>query len=631
VRGRGGQPARLVATLCALALLGAHAPDGFRFSRPVEARSGWSRLTLPDEVLDACRSGLPDLRLAAASGEEIPYAPEEAIAAKASRFPLTDVESTPRRETTAILDRGAGASLARSVDLEIAEAEFLKPVVLEASADRASFREIARGSVFAARGARSTTLRFPPNDRRYWRFRFDDRNGDPIHPSAASVDSAATPPAQREIPLTWSLTRDEPAALAARLPAANLGVTAVRVSMADPAFERPARVYERIFFRDEVVRRLVGSAVLRRAPGGPEETDIAVCDPSGRNLEIDIDNGDSPPLQVTGLTALARSRSILFYATESMTLLYGSLSAPAPHYDVARVLSRGAPPAIAGATLGPLRELTASAAVALPPRGAPVSAGDWKNHQPVRNLSAGVVYLDLSGRLASELSTVRLIDAANRQIPYVVERGARSRTLPATLRSSQKESRTLVEVSGFDPADRPDAVTLSAASPEFFSREVRVFEVEHDARGPAGERVLGTARWERQPGAPPALWTIPIAPPQEKTVTVEIENGDNAPLAVARAQLHVPFVRIDFVPPPGETVTLLSDNPQASAPRYDFAMVADRVLAAPAQPATLGPAAAAAPPVGLPRWFWAAVAAAALLVLASLARTLRTETPRDTG
>jgi hypothetical protein len=627
VRGRGGQPARLAATLCSVAFLGALAPGGFRFSRPVEAPSGWSRLALPDDVLDVCRPGIPDLRLTAASEEEVPYALEETIASRASRFPLTDVESTSRRETTAILDRGVGAPLARSVDLEIAEAEFLKPVVLEASADRASFREIARGSVFAARGARSTTLRFPPNDRRYWRLRFDDRNGDPIHPTAARVDPAGTPPTSREIPLTWSLTRDEPAVLAARLPAANLGVTAVRVSVADPAFERPARVYERIFFRDEVVRRLVGSGLLRRAPGGPEETEIAVCDPAGRNLEIDIVNGDTPPLRVTGLTALGRSRSILFYATGSVTLLYGSLSAPAPRYDVARALSRGEPPSVANATLGPPRELTPAGAVALPPRGAPLSAGEWKIHQPVRNLSAGVAYLDLSGRLASELSTVRLIDAANRQIPYVVERGARSRILAATLRSSQKETRTLVEISGFDPADRPDAITLSAASPEFFSREVRVFEVERDARGPAGDRILGTARWERQPGAPPASLTIPIAPPQEKTITVEIENGDNSPLAVTAAQLHVPFVRIDFVPPPGETVTLLSDNPQASAPRYDFAMVADRVLAAPAQPAALGPAAAAPPPAGLPSWFWIAVAAAALLVLASLARTLRTETP----
>jgi hypothetical protein len=263
--------------------------------------------------------------------------------------------------------------------------------------------------------------------------------------------------------------------------------------------------------------------------------------------------------------------------------------------------------------------------VALPPRGAPVATAAWRNRQPVRNLSGHVAYLDLSGRLARELPTVRLIDSASRQIPYVVESGVRARLLPATLRTTQRDSRTLADVSGFDPADPPDAVTLFAAAPEFFSRDLRVLEVERDARGPAGERTLGAAHWERQPGAPPAPLTIPIAPPREKIVTVEIENGDNAPLLLARAQLHIPFVRIDFVPPPGEPVTLLSDNPQASAPRYDFAMVANRVLAAPARPAALGPAIAAPPPSGLPRWFWIAVAAAALLVVVALIRTLRPE------
>jgi hypothetical protein len=613
---------RLAAAFCCLILLGAMPPGGFRFSRPVNAHAGWSRLTLPDDVLDACRPGFPDLRLATDGGEEIPYAFEDAVAARASRLSLTDVESSPRRETTAFLDRGLGAPPARSVDLEIAEPEFLKPVVLEASQDGASFREFARGSLFAAPGVRSTILRFPSNDRRFWRFRFDDRNGDPVHPLAARVEPEGAARAPREIPLAWSRSAEE---LAARLPAANLGVTAVRLSVGDPAFERPARIYERIFFRDEVVRRLVGTGVLRRAPGGREETEIAVCDPTARNLEIEIDNGDAPPLHVTGLAAVARPQAVLFYGLANPTLLYGSASAPAPRYDVAAALSRGAPPAVSDASLGPARELIAAPAVAPPPRGAPVAAAAWRNRQPVRNLSGNVAYLDLSGRLARELPTVRLVDAADRQIPYVVESGVRTRLLPATLRATQKESRTLVDVTGFDPEDPPDAVTLFATAPEFFSRDVRVLEVERDARGPAGERTLGTARWERQPGAQPAPLTIPIVPPREKRVTVEIENGDNAPLLLARAQLHIPFVRIDFVPPPGEPVTLLSDNPEASAPRYDFAMVANRVLAAPARPAALGPAAGVAPPSGLPRWFWAAVAVAALLVVVALVRTLRPE------
>ena len=40
-------------------------PTAFRFSRPIEGASGWTRLDLPDDVLDACRPGLPDLRIEA--------------------------------------------------------------------------------------------------------------------------------------------------------------------------------------------------------------------------------------------------------------------------------------------------------------------------------------------------------------------------------------------------------------------------------------------------------------------------------------------------------------------------------------------------------------------------------------
>ncbi len=628
---RGAARGRAVgAALFSIGLLGALAPGDFRFSRPVSTRPGWSRLELPDDVLDACRPGLPDLRLTDAGGREIPFAFEDAVAVDVARFPLADVESAPKRETIALLDRGAGAAAAQAANLEIAESEFLKPVVLEASEDRIAFREIARGSLFAAPGARSTTLRFAPNDRRFWRFRFDDRNGDPIHPSAVRVEPAGAAAAAREIALPWSTSASEAPAMEIHLPAANLGVSAVRLSVREPAFERPARVYERIFFRDEVVRRLVGAGLLRRAPGGQGETEIPVCDPAGRTLQVEIDNGDGPPLTVTGLAVLARRRAVLFYdAGRGATLLYASPSILPPRYDMAAALSRGFPPAPADASLGAPREIGAPRAVLPAPRGAVVDPSAWRTRRPIRAALSDVAYLDLSGRMAGEVASIRIVDGANRQIPYVVETGARSRPRPAALRTTQREGRTIAELSGLDPAEPPDAVTLSAAGPEFFSREVRVVEIARDARGPAQERLLGAAHWERQPGATPAPLTIPIAPPQERVLSIEIENGDNAPVILAKAQIHVPFVRLDFVPPPGESLTLLSDNPQASAPRYDLAMLAERVLAAPARPAALGPAAAAPPQAALPKWFWAAVAAAALLVALALVRTLGAEDRRD--
>jgi hypothetical protein len=172
-----------------LATRDAAAADAFRYSRPVTAPSGWTRLEIPPDVLAACRRGLPDLRVTA-SGTDVPYVLEQSLGAVDDTWALTNVESVNGVETTAIADRGAHPSAAVRATIDVAAPAFLKPVVLEASDDRATWKEFARGSIFATGGARMTTLRFAPNDRRYWRVRLDDRNGSPVVPR--SLAGAAT-------------------------------------------------------------------------------------------------------------------------------------------------------------------------------------------------------------------------------------------------------------------------------------------------------------------------------------------------------------------------------------------------------------------------------------------------------
>jgi hypothetical protein len=609
-----------------LAILPAVSDPSFRFSRDVKTSTGWCRIELPDDVLDACRPDLPDLRLRDANGQDVAYAWERSEGLSA-RWELTNVESVPRHETLARVDRGRHAPLSRSTTLEIADAEFLKPVVLESSEDGLSFREVVHGSVFATGEVRATTLRFAPNDRRFWRFRFDDRNGDPIRPVAVHIEVASQALPTREISLPFSTTsQDYTTTVVASLPAANLAVGAMAFSIAEPAFERRVRISERIFFRDEVVRRLVATSVLRRGSSGDEIPDIGLCDLSGKFIEIEIEDGDSPPLHISRLAALARPRSILFFSPDGATLamLYGSPRAPAPRYDLGAALRGGPPRRLASATLGPSREIGSPALVSAPSRGAPVDASAWKVRQPITVPTSGTVaYLDLTGSVARDVAGLRILDSRNRPVPHIVEQSARKTTRSVATRVSQKGTATIVEISDLDPAQPPDAVTLWASDPEYFSRDVAVVETPHDGRGAGENRVLAAARWDRRPGEKSRPITIPIAPPLEKSLRIEIQNGENAPIAITNASIEIPFVRIDFVFEPGEDLTLVTDNPQAPPARYDLAMVANRVLEAPASAARL---AVAAPPAGkkaLPGWFWAAVVVAALLVTVALARTLR--------
>ena len=82
--------------------------------------------------------------------------------------------------------------------------------------------------------------------------------------------------------------------------------------------------------------------------------------------------------------------------------------------------------------------------------------------------------------------------------------------------------------------------------------------------------------------------------------------------------------RLDFLFAPADHLTLLADNPLAGPPRYDLALVAERVLASPAEPASLGEvtrAAEAMPKV--PPWFWLIVSLAAAILFLAVGRALR--------
>ena len=622
--------------LAVVAILGLAAPPAqFRYSRPIEAPAGWVRLVLPDDVLDACRPGLPDLRIQDETGGEIPFAVEQELIADSQRFSIQNLESVDKTETSGIVDRGPSPGFADALTFEVAGTDFLKPVLVQSSDDRSSWADVGKGSIFATDGVRMLTLRLPENDRRYLRFRLDDRNGAPIRPDAVVVRARIGEPeghsGERTLAIKPLASDTETVSrYSAILPAANLAVTALRFQADDPAFSRPVRVYERILFRDEVFRRLVAEGRLARGPGsGGGDIDLPVAGLAGKSLEIEIENRDSPALSGLRVTALARGRTLRFLVRESarLRMVYGSSGARAPQYDLGRAFEGGSPAAAAEATLGPpLSGDVAALPVAAPPRAPLVGSEQWTSRRPIElPTEAGVAYLDFYD-LPRGVSDLRIVDASNRQVPYLVEQGSHEHRRQVELIVSNEGTRTLARIEASSDLRSADAIELSASGPDYFSRDVVVREEEQDPRGVTGSRTLGAARWERHPGEEAPVLRIPIArlSGTRSALQIEIENGDNVPVAIAGASVLISATRIDFVFTPGEHLFLMSGNPQARPPTYDFDMLAGLILASPADAARLNPAAPARPsrpPVA--RWFWIAITIAVLLLVFQLARTLK--------
>ena len=623
---------RLLALLL-LPLLLAMDTESYRFHRKIEGAAGWTEIEVPDDVFDAARPGLSDLRIVSETGEEIPYIAGGPLAPAPVKLTLFDVEQSDH-ETTALADRGADPPRADAAELELAATEFIKPVTLEVSADRAVWSQIARGSIFATpSGARMTRLHFAPNDRRYWRFRFDDRQSPPLTVARVVVGLSAareTPP--RIALLALQAEPDNPSAsvYAAVLPTKNLPLRAVRVRATDAAFVRRVRVFERVWFRDEVSRRLLGEGDIRRSGAGEDRLEVPLTEPTAQHLEIEIDRAGGVPLHGVTAEVVVEARALRFHAPKGSApeLVYGSNASAAPAYDLTAALRTG-PASFASGKLGPVtdsgRQAPALPAVA---RGAAMETAGWKTEQPIVLPAKGsVAYFDLE-RGAGPLNDVRIVDQNRSQVPYVVESEPRRARIPLTFRVEQTAGATSLHLEGTEQErTRIDAIEVAITSPEYFERDVHVFEQLFDARGKTNLRQIGNAHWLKVADQPAGPLRVALSEPHGPHLTVQIADGDNVPLVVASLAAEKSRRRVNFVFNDGDELRLLSGNDAVSAPKYDLALLAAKVISSPAEAAQLGPSRTiVVERKPTPAWFWIFVLAAAVILLLALGRTL-TQTP----
>ena len=143
---------------------------------------------------------------------------------------------------------------------------------------------------------------------------------------------------------------------------------------------------------------------------------------------------------------------------------------------------------------------------------------------------------------------------------------------------------------------------------------------------------LASATWRHndpETAAPPL--TLSLRPSLGVTsATLDVDEGDNHPLAMGTPRLELPLYRLRFFYPGNGKLTLLYGNETLSSPRYDLELLAPRLVGVSSRELALDPEnrAPTAPENKIPaKVFWAALIVAVLAVLALLVRLLRSENP----
>ena len=625
---RFARPVALAVALAATsaALIAQTTPDqdaaraAWRYRRPVvlPASAGDGRfvaIAVPPDVAEHSQPGLADLRIVSDDGREVPYVLDVDVPRTAERRRsgrLVETRSERKRMSAWVVDFETAAPFDR-LELDIDGTDFSKRLDLETSLDGTTWTRVGEPAwVFdqAWRGRRihDTALeQAAPLTARYVRVTVDDWRSTPV--TLRGVTAVLTSHLggrrwTREAPLVRLDTPPgQPSRYRVDIPA-GAPVERVAITTDDVAFWRDVHVFESgprgtvepVSGRETIYRVRLDDADL-----DAERLDVDLVRPVAAPLIIEIEDGDSPPLARPRVTLSGMERRALVPATAvGLTLYYGNAATRRPVYDLEALRTRlSLVESYPQATLGPETanpRFTPLAPMAfLASRGAAAETSRWAVARQLRIKGGDDVYtLTLSAGdliyLRPDLGDIRLVDGDGRQVPYVLEpRAAAARVSltvqPATPRDgAAKTSAWQLSV----PSTVPDAASQAALplaglelffADGFYTRPAVL--LTPDRRSPHGQRVLqqGTLRASRRvSGGTPDAQAFDLGDLRTAALGLEVDNGDNSPLTLQRADGVVWVPRLTFKAAGGE-YRLLFGNPEATAPTYDLADLRQDVLA----------------------------------------------------
>ena len=666
------------------------APPAFRFERPIVTGGGGARRLAIDVPLLAGASpfravvrardpetraprivtlsdGLRDLRLYDANGREVgyllvPVPTPEPVYRTAAILKIAPVDTEKVKTSGFEADLGEPLLIDR-LRIDGISAPFLKRVTLEASGDRQRWTMlVADGTLFdlPEEHLRQTELRFAPGVFRYLRLVWDDRA------SARVTDAVAAAAGQRPLPPPPPLTApvaverrsSEPGRSRFRvaLPAGHLPIVALDLDVGGGHVMRDARVLEPQLTEGRLAPRLLGRTTLRRVVRDDVTASalrLPIDPPTEAQLDLEVDDDDNPPLDLRGVTAVFADLPWIYLEAPPgpLTARYGNDALTAPRYDLEATRNETRIQAAADASWGEARaraeaENAAAAAPPLPTFGASLDVDLFAYVRTIPAGAAGLIAVPLDPRalahsagVARQFGDLRVVDDADRQIPYLVEQlpeplsvdvtlermASPPKTLPPA-RSGRSVYRVRYPVDGLPPA----RLVMTTPARVFDRRVVVGEERERDERRrDPWFNMLAAAEWRHadQDRAARPL-TIDVPPIHSTELLVLVDEGDNTPLPIETARLLLPSYRIRLYRGGGTALRVAYGRRDLARPQYDLALLAPQVLGASAREVALDaerPAASAASTATLvsPRIFWWALAIAVVVLVGFIVRLLR--------
>jgi len=612
----------LILTLAALLLAAENPIDAeraaWRYRRPVTVvgQESLASLILPPELSTKAAERGRDLRLVDETGREIPYLLDwttEREGLATWRVDVKDVrrEKEEAREAAAIrsqwtLDLGESRTFT-DLNLRVPDVAFAWHVRVEASPDGREYEVIQPEAALFDQTwnnerVRRTQIRFEaPVTARY--LRITARSA--ADSRALEIEGAAVTLRRRLKGDAWSTNVSVEPVIAPEggrtratrylLDASSLlPFDEVEIVCDDPAFSRRARLLEESGTAGKKTATLLGEGPVFRLRASDaiiagESVRLPARSGSGGALYLEIDDAGSPPLR--GLKVRlhgSRMRLVFPVSGRSLTLYYGNEATRAPAYDLEGLRPRltqavgMSASSVGSEEANPLfkRDPPLRFAATL---GASLDPSKWRRERVIAPITEEDVYAitlratDLA-TLRPDLADLRVVNDDHLQVPFLIDPDFAEERVPLTVQrgATAPAHRSLyrlapAETLSGDPAPRVSRIEIEVRD-AFFERAARLLPATNQSQ----REVPFSLTLSRNPPSsrPLVLGTsAPLA-----VMTLEVDDGDNAPLDLLSAAAIVRVPRIVFKAAPG-SLRLLLGNRGAEAPRYDIAGLRSELLA----------------------------------------------------